>query len=84
VKTLGFWASVILPLWDIPLIVQVIKRKSSRDISLTWAAGIWVTAVLMTPASFMEHNIIAIGFNIANVTMLSLVLLVVYKYRNGQ
>lgn len=83
IKTIGFWAAIMLPLWDIPLIIQVIKRKSSQDISIMWAAGLWATAILMTPAAFVSHNIIAIGFNIANVTMLSAVLFVVVKYRKG-
>jgi len=83
IKTIGFWAAIMLPLWDIPLIIQVVKRKSSQDISIIWSAGIWATAVLMAPAAFISHNPIAIGFNIANVTMLSAVLVVVIKYRKG-
>ena len=82
-KTIGFWAAVCLPLWDIPLIVRVIKRKSSQDISLIWAVGIWVTAVLMTPSAFISGDKIAIGFNLMNVTMLSAVMIVVIKYRKG-
>jgi uncharacterized protein with PQ loop repeat len=82
--TIGFWAGVTLPLWDIPLIVRIIKRKSSSDISLSWIAGFWICSVLMTPPSFIDGNKLAMGFNTVNVIMLSIVLVVVLKYRKGQ
>lgn len=83
-ETIGFWAAVILPLWDIPLIVRVVQRKSSQDISLIWAAGIWVTAVLMAPSAFISGNKLAIGFNTMNVIMLTGVMIVTVKYRKGK
>ena len=83
-KTIGFWAAVILPLWDIPLIVHVIKRKSSQDISLIWAVGIWFTSVLMAPSAFISHDKLAMGFNIMNVLMLTGVMVVTIKYRKGK
>lgn len=83
-ETIGFWAAVILPLWDIPLMVRVVKRKSSQDISLIWAFGIWFTSVLMAPSAFISGNKLAIGFNVMNVTMLTGVLIVTIKYRKGK
>lgn len=82
-KTIGFWAAVILPLWDIPLMVRVIKRKSSQDISLGWILGLWGSSVLMAPSAFVSVDRTAIGFNIVNVIMLTAVLIVVLKYRRG-
>ena len=82
-KTIGFWAAVILPLWDIPLIVRVIQRKSSQDISIVWAVGIWISSVLMAPSAFISGDKLAIGFNTMNVIMLTGVLIVVIKYRKG-
>jgi hypothetical protein len=82
-ETIAFWAAVILPLWDIPLIVRIVRRKSSQDISVLWAAGLWVCAILMTPSAFIAANKVAIGFNIMNVIMLTVVLIVVIKYRKG-
>ena len=80
-KTIGFWAGVILPLWDIPLMVRMYQRKSSDDISIFWAVGIWFSSVLMAPSSFFSRDILAIGFNVMNVTMLTGVLILVLKYR---
>ena len=82
-KTIGFWAGVILPLWDIPLIVRVVQRKSSRDISLSWAVGIWVSAMLMAPSAFITGDKLAMGFNVMNVLMLTGVVIVTIKYRKG-
>ena len=82
-ETVGFWAATALPLWDIPLIVRIIRRKSSQDISLVWIAGLWACSVLMTPSAFMSGDHAAIGFNTVNVTMLTVVLIVVFKYRKG-
>jgi uncharacterized protein with PQ loop repeat len=83
VKTIGLWAAIILPLWDIPLIVRIIQRKSSDDISLIWICGMWVTSVLMAPSAFISGDKLAIGFNIMNVIMMTAVLIVVIKYRKG-
>jgi hypothetical protein len=84
VKTIGFWAAVILPLWDIPLIIRIIQRKSSQDISMIWAFGIWITSVMMAPSAFISGDRLAIGFNTMNVIMLTGVLIVVIKYRKGK
>ena len=83
-KTIGFWAAVILPLWDIPLIVRIIKRKSSEDISIVWAVGLWATSVLMAPSAFISGDRIAVGFNTVNVATLTVVMIVVCKYRKGK
>ena len=82
--TIGLWAGIALPLWDIPLIVRIIRRKSSNDISLIWMWGLWGSSVLMTPAGFLAHNKMAIGFNVVNVTMLSILLIVVLKYHQKE
>ena len=79
--TIGLWAGMIMPLWDIPLIIRILRRKSSSDISLVWMWGIWICSVGMTPIAFIGHNTVAIGFNVVNVTMLSALLIVVLKYR---
>jgi len=84
VKTIGFWAAVILPLWDIPLILRIIKRKSSEDISIVWAVGLWATSVLMAPSAFISGDRIAVGFNTVNVATLTVVMIVVCKYRKGK
>lgn len=83
--TIGLWAGIILPLWDIPLIVKIIRRKSSEDISLFWMWGLWGSSVLMAPSAWMAHtNKAAIAFNIVNVAALTVLLIVVLKYHTPQ
>ncbi len=81
VDTLATVAGSALPLFDISLIMYVIKRKSSKDISLMWAVGLWATSVAMAPAGIMSADIASRAFNIVNVVMLTFVVVVVYKYR---
>lgn len=81
--TIGLWAGIALPLWDIPLIVRIIKRKSAQDISLVWMWGLWASSVLMAPSAFVVGNKIAIAFNIVNVITLTFVLVIVLKYHRG-
>ena len=83
--TIGLWAGIILPLWDIPLIVRIIRRKSSADISLIWMWGLWASSVLMAPSALIANtNKAAVGFNIVNVTALTTLLVVVLKYHRGK
>jgi len=74
-------AAIVLPLWNIPLIVRIIKRKSSKDISIYWACGIWVCFLLMLPHGLRSEEIVWRVFNIVNFTFFSFVTLVVLIYR---
>ncbi len=74
-------AAVILPLWNIPLIVRILRRKSSQDISLYWALGVWVCLVLMFPAAIISTDIVWKIFNIVNFILFSAVLLTVLAFR---
>ncbi len=83
--TIGIWAGAILPLWDIPLIVRIVKRKSAADISLVWMWGLWLSSVLMAPSALMANtNKAAVVFNIVNVLALSALLIVVIKYQKDK
>lgn len=81
IQTMGLIAAIILPLWNIPLIVRIIKRRSSEDISLSWALGVWTCMVLMAPSGFMSDDIVWRIFNIMNLTLFSIVMLVVVLMR---
>ena len=74
-------AAVILPLWNIPLIVRMIKRKSSQDISLYWVFGVWSCFILMFPASLLSSDIVWKTFNIANIILFSAVVATAVIYR---
>ena len=74
-------AAVILPLWNIPLIVRIIRRKSSEDISMYWAVGVWTCFVLMAPSAFISSDVVWRTFNIVNLVLFSAVLVTVLAYR---
>ena len=80
-KIAGMAASIIMPLFNFPLVYKIWKRKSSTDISLTWALGIWGSILLMLPASLLSSDPVFRVFGILNFILFSGVLFVVLKYR---
>lgn len=75
-------AAIVLPLWNIPLIVRVIKRKSSKDISMFWALGVWTCLVLMAPEAFHSPDPVWRVFNVMNLVLFTAVVFVVLLYRS--
>lgn len=74
--------AIALPLFDIPLIVRIIQRKSSADISVSWIVGLWVCSVGMAPAAIISsEDLVWKTFNIVNVILLTGVLWAVIYYR---
>jgi len=80
-EKVAFVAAVVLPLWNIPLIMRVIQRKSSEDISLYWVLGVWTCFLLMAPEGFRSPDPVFRIFNIMNMILFSAVVAVVLKYR---
>lgn len=79
---LGIVAGVILPLFNFPLVLKMVRRKSSRDLSVTWALGVWVCIVLMTPQAVRSSDLAFRLFGIINLVSFSLVTFFVLKYRD--
>lgn len=82
-QTLGLFAAVILPFWNIPLILRIIQRRSSKDISLWWALGAWVCLVLMAPSGFTSQDIVWKTYNIINFILFSAVVIFTLIYHKG-
>lgn len=80
-KTIALIAAVILPLWNIPLIVRVIKRRSSKDLSIPWAVGAWTCFVLMAPEALRSSDVVWRAFNLVNLVLFTVVTAVVLIYR---
>ena len=79
IKTVGLIAAIILPLFNIPLILKMIKRKSSSDISLCWALGVWCCLLLMAPSGFTSEDIVWKTFNYANIVLFTIVVITAIK-----
>ena len=80
-ETVGLIASICLPLWNIPLILNIVKRKSSADLSLMWVLGVWVCSLLMLPSGIMSKDIVLKAFSIVNITLFTGVTIAAIKYR---
>ena len=80
-KIIGLLAAVILPFFNIPLIVRIIRRRSSADISMSWAMGVWVCSLLMAPSGFTSKDLVWRCFNIVNLVLFTGVVIAVWRYR---
>ncbi len=80
-EKIAFIAAIVLPFWNIPLIVRVIRRRSSKDISIYWVLGVWICFLLMAPEAFRSPDPVWRAFNIVNLILFSVVVAVVLIYR---
>ena len=80
-EKIAFVAAIVLPLWNIPLIVRIIKRKSSEDISIYWVLGVWTCFLLMAPEAFRSSDVVWRAFNIMNLIFFTAIVIVVLAYR---
>jgi len=78
---LGMLAAVAMPLWNIPLILTIQRRKSSRDISLTWALGVFACVLLMLPAGLASPDRAFRLFSIFNTALFGAVVVQILRYR---
>ncbi len=81
IKLLGLIAALVLPLWNIPLIMKISERKSSKDFSLWWAFGVWITLLAMLPSALVSDDFVFKVFNIANLTIFSAVVFQIVRHR---
>jgi len=63
------------------LIVKIVRRRSSADISKSWVMGIWICALLMAPSGFTSPDLVWRCFNIVNLVLFTGVVIAVWRYR---
>ena len=78
---IGPLAAFLLPFFDIPMIVRLLRRKRSEDVSLTWAGGVWACTILMTPKALMSQDLALKLFGISNSVLFSALAVLVFYYR---
>ena len=81
IEHIGQLAAIVMPLFNIPLIVKIVRRRSSADISMSWVMGVWGCALLMAPSGFASNDIVFRSFNIVNLFLFTGVVIAVWKYR---
>lgn len=84
IEKIGLFAAIILPLWNIPLIIKIVRRRSSKDISLAWALGVWFCIILMAPSGFQSADVVWRTFNVVNTIFFTAVMIVTVRFRHGQ
>ena len=80
---IAFVTAIILPFFNIPLILRIIRRRSSQDLSLCWVLGVWVCMLLMAPSAFRSPDIVWRVFNYVNIALFTCVVVTTLKYRKG-
>ena len=83
IQKIGLVAGVLLPFFNIPLIIRLRKRKSSEDMSVTWAVGVWVCIVLMTPQALRSTDIAFRAYGVVNIFFFTIVTFYILKYRRS-
>lgn len=81
IEYIGQLAAIAMPLFNIPLIVKIVRRRSSADISKSWVMGVWGCALLMAPSGFVSKDIVFRSFNIVNLILFTGVVIAVWRYR---
>ena len=66
IQTLGMVNGNIMPFFNIPLIVRIVRRRSSEDISLFWVVGAWICVMGMVPQSLQSPDPVLMMFGIVN------------------
>ena len=81
VQKIGTVSAIALPFFNIPLIVHLWRRKRSDDFSLSWAVGVWVCIVLMTPQALRSSDPTFKAYGIVNILFFSVVAFLIVWYR---
>ena len=81
IQALGLLGAIVLPFWNIPLIMRIGRRRSAKDISLSWTIGVFICLLLMFPAALVSTDRVFKIFSIANIILFSGVLIQVLRYR---
>lgn len=80
IQVIGMLSGIIMPLFNIPLILRIIRRRSSADISLLWVIGVWSCVIAMLPSSLQSPDPVLVVFGIINSLFFSAVLFTVLYF----
>ena len=83
IQVIGMLSGIIMPLFNIPLILRIIRRRSSADISLLWVIGVWSCVIAMLPSSLRSPDPVLAVFGIINSLFFSAVFFTVLYFHSG-
>ena len=81
IQEIGLVAAVAMPFWNIPLMIRIGRRKSSKDISLGWALGVFACLLLMLPSALSSPDMVFKAFGIVNTLLFGAVVVQILRYR---
>ena len=81
IQHIGIVAAVVMPLFNIPLILNIQQRKSSKDLSLLWASGVFVCILLMFPVALHSPDNVFKAYSVVNTFFFGMVLAQVLRFR---
>ena len=79
-QIIGMLSGIIMPLFNIPLILRIVRRRSSGDISLVWVIGVWSCVIAMLPSSLQSPDPVLVVFGIVNSLFFSAVFFTVLYF----
>lgn len=82
-EMLGYVSAIVLPMCNIPLILNIQKRRSSKDISLAWTFGVWFCLTGMVPAGLASKDGIFKLFSVVSVVLFTVVVFQVLRFRKS-
>ena len=80
-RMIGMISAVALPFCNLPLSLRIQQRRSSYDISLAWAVGVWLCLLGMLPSGLASHDPVFRIFTVFNLVLFSAVLVQVLRFR---
>lgn len=81
IEKIGTLSAIALPFFNIPLILRLWQRKSSKEYSMTWTLGVWACIVLMTPQTMRSQDVAFRSFGLFNAIFFTVVAFLIVKYR---
>ena len=80
IQTLGMVSGIMMPFFNLPLMLRIIRRRSSQDISLVWVVGVWICVMGLLPSSLQSPDPILFAFGVVNALLFSGVFLSVLYF----
>ena len=80
IQALAMVSGILMPLFNIPLIFRIVRRRSSEDISLVWVVGVWFCVMGMVPHSLQSPEPVLLVFGVVNGLLFTGVLLSVLYF----
>ena len=81
IEKIALVAGVALPFFNVPLIIRLWQRKRAEDLSVSWAVGVWVCIVLMTPQALRSTDAAFKAYGVVNILFFTVVAFQIVWYR---